>query len=50
MLFGLDPSSLIARVIVLLVAFTIHEFAQAWTADRFGDTTPRMFGRLKVTG
>ena len=48
MLFGLDPSSLIARVVVLLVAFTIHEFAHAWTADRFGDTTPRLFGRLTL--
>jgi len=37
-MFSLDPATLIARIIVLLVAFTIHEFAHAWTATRFGMT------------
>lgn len=45
---GMDLPTLIARVIVLLVAFTIHELAHAWTADRFGDMTPRMNGRLTL--
>ena len=48
MFFDLDPATLIARVIVLLVAFTIHEFAHAWTATQFGDDTPRMYGRLTL--
>jgi Zn-dependent protease len=48
MLFNLDPSTLIARAIVLVIAFTIHEFAHAWTADRFGDETPRYNGRLTL--
>lgn len=39
---------LIARIIVLVVAFTVHEFAHAWTADYFGDKTPRMQGRLTL--
>ena len=48
MLFNLDPATLIARIIVLIVAFTIHEFAHAWTATRFGDETPRNYGRLSL--
>lgn len=39
---------LIARIIVLVVAFTVHEFAHAWTADYFGDDTPRSQGRLTL--
>ncbi|MBN1145769.1 MAG: site-2 protease family protein [Anaerolineales bacterium] len=49
MLFGnLDPATLFARLIVLLIAFTIHEFAHAWTATQFGDDTPRQYGRLTL--
>ena len=48
MFFGLDPATLIARLIVLAVAFTIHEFAHAWTAVQFGDDTPRFYGRLTL--
>jgi Zn-dependent protease len=48
MLFDLDPASLIARIVVLLIAFTVHEFAHAFTADRFGDPTPRQAGRLTL--
>lgn len=48
MLFDLSPAELIARVVVLVVAFTVHEFAHAWTADRFGDPTPRTQGRLTL--
>lgn len=31
-----------------LVAFTIYGFAQAYTADRLGDSTPRKLGRLTL--
>lgn len=48
MLFDLDPSTLIARVIVLVIAFTVHEFAHAWTANMYGDDTPRINGRLTL--
>jgi Zn-dependent protease len=49
MLFGnLDPATLFSRMIVLLIAFTIHEFAHAWTATQFGDDTPRLYGRLTL--
>ncbi len=43
-----NPSTLIARVIVLLIAFTIHELAHALTADYLGDPTPRNMGRITL--
>lgn len=48
MFFNLDPPTLISRIFVLLTAFAVHEFAHAWTADRFGDVTPRQNGRLTL--
>jgi Zn-dependent protease len=39
---------LISHLFVLLVAFTVHEFAHAWTANYFGDDTPRLNGRLTL--
>lgn len=47
-MFDLDFPTLISRVIVLVVAFSVHEFAHAWVADRFGDETPRFNGRLTL--
>lgn len=34
--------------IALLLAISVHEFAHAWTADRLGDPTPRLDGRLTL--
>ncbi|HEX6384947.1 MAG TPA: site-2 protease family protein [Anaerolineae bacterium] len=48
MLGSLDLATLIARAIVLLVAFTFHELAHAVTADRLGDPTPRRMGRITL--
>jgi Zn-dependent protease len=45
---GLQPSILISHLIVLATAFTIHEFAHAWTANYFGDPTPEAHGRLTL--
>ncbi|MEX1247850.1 MAG: site-2 protease family protein [Anaerolineales bacterium] len=47
-MLGLTPADLIARIVVLVVAFTVHEFAHAFVADRFGDDTPRRQGRLTL--
>jgi len=47
-MLGSSPSQLISGVITLLIAFTFHEFAHAWTATQFGDDTPRLFGRLTL--
>lgn len=32
----------------LLIALTFHEFAHAWAANRLGDPTPRLQGRLTL--
>lgn len=32
----------------LLIAITVHEFAHAWTADRLGDPTPGLLGRISL--
>lgn len=38
----------IIEFIVLLLSLTIHECAHAWTADRLGDPTARMLGRVSL--
>jgi Zn-dependent protease len=43
-----SPPELITYFIILLTAFPVHEFAHAFTADRFGDSTPRQNGRLTL--
>jgi Zn-dependent protease len=48
MLFNLDLPTLISRIITLLVAFTIHEFSHAATANALGDSTPKNNGRLTL--
>ncbi|HET59071.1 MAG TPA: site-2 protease family protein, partial [Chloroflexi bacterium] len=48
MFFDLDISTLIAHLFVLLTAFSVHEFAHAWTANYFGDRTPELNGRLTL--
>ncbi len=32
----------------LIISLTIHEFAHAWTADKLGDPTPRLQGRVTL--
>ena len=46
-----DTSSLLGLLLTipgLLVAITFHEFAHAFAADKLGDDTPRMEGRLSL--
>ncbi len=45
---NLVPSMLISHLFVLVIAFSVHEFAHAWTANYFGDETPRKNGRLTL--
>jgi Zn-dependent protease len=45
---NLPPALLISRIITLVIALTVHEFAHAFTADRLGDDTPRLQGRLTL--
>lgn len=35
-------------LLVLVVSLTVHEAAHAWTADRLGDPTARLLGRLSL--
>lgn len=35
-------------ILVIVIAFTLHEFAHAYAADRFGDPTPRAMGRVTL--
>lgn len=43
-----DPVFLIFNAMILFIALPIHEFAHAWTANYFGDDTPRLYGRLTL--
>lgn len=38
----------ILTIPAVVIAMTFHEFAHAWTADHFGDTTPKSQGRLTL--
>jgi Zn-dependent protease len=43
---GLDI--LIPSLLIILMSLSFHEAAHAWTADRLGDPTARMLGRLTL--
>lgn len=47
-MFNLTLATILSRVIILIIAFSIHEFAHAWTANSFGDSTPKINGRLTL--
>ena len=43
-----NPLLFFGWFVALIVAITIHEFAHAFAADRLGDPTPRIQGRLTL--
>ena len=43
-----DFTQLLTGFVVLLVSLTVHEASHAWTADRLGDPTARMLGRISL--
>lgn len=43
-----DPRMFLFWIIALVVAVTIHEFSHAFAADKLGDPTPRVQGRLTL--
>ena len=45
---NLDPATLVAVAIFLLVGFPVHEFSHALAAYRLGDGTAKLFGRLTL--
>ena len=40
--------SLLLTLPAVIIAITFHEYAHAWAADKLGDDTPRMQGRLNL--
>jgi Zn-dependent protease len=47
-LLAVSPILFVVYLVALVVAVTIHEFAHAWTADKLGDPTPRIQGRVTL--
>jgi Zn-dependent protease len=43
-----NPLAFLFWLIALIVAITVHEFSHAFAADRLGDPTPRLQGRLTL--
>lgn len=44
----MDFNTLIISIPTILYALTIHEYAHGWTANKFGDPTARLQGRLTL--
>ena len=47
-LLDIDFAQVFIIFIVLLFSLTVHEMAHAWTADRLGDPTARLLGRVSL--
>lgn len=45
---AIDFAQVFIVFIVLLFSLTVHETAHAWTADRLGDPTGRLLGRISL--
>jgi Zn-dependent protease len=45
---NIDPVTIFFEVVVLLFAICVHESAHAWMANRLGDPTARMLGRISL--
>ncbi len=43
-----NPLVFLVWILALVSAITVHEFAHAWTANRLGDPTPKIQGRLTL--
>lgn len=47
-LISSDPVGAIVFLLAMILAITVHEFSHAWTADRLGDDTPALMGRVTL--
>jgi Zn-dependent protease len=47
-LLDINFAQIVIAFIVLLFSLTVHESAHAWTADRLGDPTARLLGRVSL--
>ena len=43
-----DPVTIFFEIVVLLFAISVHESAHAWMANRLGDPTAKMMGRISL--
>ncbi|MFZ1135304.1 MAG: site-2 protease family protein, partial [Candidatus Korobacteraceae bacterium] len=43
-----DPLIIFFEIVVLLFAISVHESAHAWMANRLGDPTAKMLGRVSL--
>jgi Zn-dependent protease len=47
-LLDINVAHIFIAFVALLFSLTIHEMAHAWTADRLGDPTARLLGRVSL--
>jgi Zn-dependent protease len=47
-LLDINFAQIFITFVVLLFSLTVHEMAHAWTADRLGDPTARLLGRISL--
>ena len=47
-MLDINVAQVFISFIVLLFSLTVHEMAHAWTADRLGDPTARLLGRVSL--
>ena len=47
-MLNVDPILLLMQLAVLIASLSIHEAAHAWSANRLGDNTARLLGRLTI--
>ena len=45
---SIDFAGVLSAFLVLLLSLSVHEAAHAWSADRLGDTTARLLGRVSI--
>lgn len=45
---AIDFAQIFIAFLVLLFSLTVHEAAHAWSADRLGDSTARLLGRVSL--
>jgi Zn-dependent protease len=47
-LAGIDFTQIFIQFAILILSLSVHEAAHAWSAERLGDTTARMLGRVSL--
>ena len=47
-LVSLDFTQILVAMVVLIASLSVHEAAHAWAANRLGDPTARLLGRLSL--